>query len=286
MGNSGLVTAKWLLENYQRKDVKILDASMDATVVFPDAWKSGPKEFAEAHIPGARFFDIDGVSDPTSGLPHTLPSPEIFQEAMRSLGISNDDQVIIYDNSMLRSAARGWWMFRVMGHDNVRVLDGGLEAWRAIGGPFEGGTNAVAPGNFTATLNTALLRTKADMQANLESKDAQVVDARGGPRFKGEVQEPRPGLASGHIPGAKNVPFSSLYEADGRLKSTDTIKAAFDAVGLNPDAPIIASCGSGVTACNLTLALYETGSQDVAVYDGSWVEWGSSRDVPIETGPA
>ncbi len=284
MNESALVSAQWLLANLEQPNVKILDASMDATVVFPDAWKSGPKEFEEAHIPGAQYFNIDATSDASSGLPHTLPSPGAFQELMRSLGINAGDHVVVYDNSLLRSAARGWWMFRVMGHANVSVLDGGLEAWKSVGGVLEQGALAPKPGNFVANFRPALFRSKSDMLENLQSKKAQVVDARGAPRFTGEVQEPRPGLASGHIPSALNVPFSSLYDADGTLKPQAALSAIFDSAGVNPQAPIYTSCGSGVTACNLTLALYELGNNEVAVYDGSWVEWGSAGDVPVEQG--
>lgn len=284
MSESALVSAQWLLANFEQPDVKILDASMDATVVFPNAWKSGPKEFKEAHIPGAQYFDIDATSDTSSGLPHTLPSPDAFRELMRSLGINAGDHVIVYDNSLLRSAARGWWMFRVMGHANVSVLDGGLEAWKSAGGVLEQGAPAPITGDFVAKFRAELFRNKSDMLENIQSNTAQVVDARGAPRFTGEVQEPRPGLASGHIPNALNVPFSSLYEADGTLKSQAELSAIFDAAEVNRQAPIYTSCGSGVTACNVTLALYELGNQDVAVYDGSWVEWGSAGDVPVEQG--
>lgn len=284
MSESALVSAEWLLKNLNRPDMKILDASMDATVIFPDAWKSGPKEFQEAHIPGAQYFDIDATSDTSSGLPHTLPSPEAFQSVMQSLGLNADDHIIVYDNSLLRSAARGWWMLRVMGHSKVSVLDGGLDAWKKAGGALESGTTKPATGNFVASFRADLFRNKSDMLANIQSQKSQVVDARGTPRFAGEVQEPRPGLASGHIPNARNVPFSSLYEGDGTLKPVAQLATIFEAAEVDTKAPINTSCGSGVTACNLALALYELGNKDVAVYDGSWVEWGSAGDVPIETG--
>lgn len=284
MRESALVSAKWLLENYTRSNVKLLDASMDATIVFPDAWKSGPEEFVEAHIPGAQFFNIDATSDTSSGLPHTLPSPQGFESVMRSLGINQGDHVVVYDNSMLRSAARGWWMLRVMGHTHVSVLDGGFEAWKSAGGPIEAGARTPEAGNFVSNFCPALFRNKSDMLENITTPSAQIVDARGAPRFAGEVQEPRPGLASGHIPGAKNVPFSTLYEPNGMLKPTEDLSALFEAANVNAAAAINTSCGSGVTACNLALALFELGNTEVAVYDGSWVEWGSAGDVPIETG--
>lgn len=284
MRESALVSAEWLLENFNNSDVRILDASMDATIVFPDAWKSGPSEFAAAHIPGAQYFDIDATSDASSGLPHTVPSPEAFQGVMQALGINQNDHVVVYDNSLLRSAARAWWMLRVMGHSNVSVLDGGFAAWQAVGGPLEQSTGKPTAGDFVANFQSALFRSKTDMLENIQTRDAQVIDARGAPRFAGEVAEPRPGLKSGHIPNARNVPFSSLYEADGRLKPATDLAAAFEAAEVDTDAPINTSCGSGVTACNLALALYELGNQNVAVYDGSWVEWGSAADVPIATG--
>lgn len=284
MRESALVSAKWLLENYTRPNVKILDASMDATVVFPDAWKSGPEEFEAAHIPGAQFFNIDATSDSSSGLPHTLPTPQGFENVMRSLGVNQDDHVIVYDNSRLRSAARGWWMLRVMGHADVSVLDGGFESWKSAGGPLETGTHPPEKGNFIAEFNPALFRNKSDMLDNITTSTAQVVDARGAPRFAGEVQEPRPGLASGHIPSAKNVPFSTLYETNGALKQAEDLSALFKAANVDVAAAINTSCGSGVTACNLALALFELGNTEVAIYDGSWVEWGSASDVPIETG--
>ncbi len=284
MTESGLVSARWLLDNYQQDNIRILDASMDATVIFPDTWQSGPVEFEQAHIPGARYFDIDKTSDTSSGLPHTLPRPEVFQSTMRSLGINAGDHVIVYDNSLLRSAARGWWMLRVMGHARVSVLDGGLEAWKQAGGPLETGAPRAVEGDFEARFQPELFRSKSGMLDIVERGGPLIVDARGAPRFNGEVSEPRPGLASGHIPGAVNVPFSSLYTADGLLRPKNELKSIFARSGVNAAQTLVTSCGSGVTACNLALALHELGNDRVAVYDGSWVEWGSSKDVPIETG--
>lgn len=285
MTESGLVSASWLLDNYKRDNIRILDASMDATVIFPDTWQSGPAEFEQAHIPGAHYFDIDKTSDTSSGLPHTLPQPEAFQATMRSLGINGRDHVIVYDNSLLRSAARGWWMLRVMGHTRVSVLDGGLEAWKQAGGPVEAGTPDIIEGDFEARFQPELFRSKSDMLDIVLRGGPLIVDARGAPRFNGDVKEPRPGLASGHIPGAVNVPFSSLYTADGLLRPRAELKSVFAQSKVDAGQALVTSCGSGVTACNLALALHELGNNEVAVYDGSWVEWGSSNDVPIETGP-
>lgn len=286
MTTSGLVSAEWLLENYRRDNVRILDASMDATLVFPHAEKSGLAEFEAAHIPGAQYFDIDGTADASSGLPHTLPQPSSFEATMRSLGINATDHVIVYDNSLLRSAARGWWMLRVMGHEKASVLDGGFDAWRKVGGPVERGNVTSDTGDFAAKFEANLFRSKQDILGLIDAGGSQVVDARGAPRFQADVTEPRPGLASGHIPGAANVPFTNLYEDNGMLKTKEHLAAAFEASSVNTAGPIVTTCGSGITACNLALALFELGNRDVAVYDGSWVEWGSAGDVPIETGPS
>ena len=283
MNTPALVSAEWLLQNHQNKHVAVLDCSMDATILYPGTWESGPKEFAEAHIPGAQFFDIDKTSDPSSGLPHTLPKPENFQSVMRELGINADDHIVVYDNCLLRSAARGWWMFRVMGHSRVSVLDGGFEAWRQAGGPMESGVKTPTAGNFTASFQPDLFHSKQDMLEILSTKERQIIDARGAPRFRGDVPEPRPGLASGHIPGALNVPYSSLYKDSGKLRPKADLERAFSASQVDFARPIVTSCGSGVTACNLALALYVLGKPDVPIFDGSWVEWGSADDLPIET---
>ena len=285
MNTPALVSAEWLLDHYQDEQTSILDCSMDSTILYPGTWQSGPEEFAEAHIPGAHYFNIDKTSDPSSGLPHTLPNAESFQAVMRELGISSDDHVIVYDNCLLRSAARGWWMFRVMGHSNVSILDGGFGTWKETGGPVESGVIEPSAGNFVANFQPNLFHRKKDMVEILSSRRRQVVDARGAPRFRAEVPEPRPGLASGHIPGARNVPYTGFYDNTGKLKPAEALQQAFLSGGVDIDKPIVTTCGSGVTACNLALALYLLGKEEVPVFDGSWVEWGSAGDVPIETGP-
>lgn len=286
MNIPALVSTEWLLDHHKDKNITILDCSMDSTILYPGTWKSGPEEFAEAHIPGARYFDIDKTSDPSSGLPHTLPKAESFQSVMRKLGVNTDDHIIVYDNCLLRSAARGWWMFRAMGHSRVSILDGGFGAWHKAGGPIESGLQTPQPGNFVADFQPNLFHSKQDMIEILSSRERQIVDARGTPRFRAEVPEPRPGLASGHIPGARNVPYSGLYDDNGKLKPEADLRQAFISGGVDIDEAIVTTCGSGVTACNLAFALYLLGKEDVPVFDGSWVEWGSAGDVPIETGPA
>ncbi len=286
MNTPALVSADWLLNNYRNDNIAILDCSMDSTVLYPDTWKSGPEEFVQAHIPGARYFDIDKTSDSTSGLPHTLPTPDAFESVMRQLGVNAGDHVIVYDNCLLRSAGRGWWMLRVMGNDKVSVLDGGLAAWRQANGPMEAGIPTPSNGDFKSNFDASLFHSKHHMISLLSSGNKQMVDARGAPRFRAEVPEPRPGLQAGHIPGAKNVPYTTLYHDDGRLKTAQELEQVFASGSIDLNAPIVTTCGSGITACNLALALFILGKQDVAVYDGSWVEWGSASDVPIETGPS
>ncbi|MEO5805253.1 3-mercaptopyruvate sulfurtransferase [Devosia sp.] len=249
--------------------VSILDASW----YLPSDKRDTRAEYQAAHIPGAVFFDIDGVSDASSGLPHTLAQPEVFEAAMRKLGINTDDQIVIYDSAGLFSAARAWWNFRVAGSKTVRVLNGGLPAWTAAGQPVESGDVQRAPGNFVAWYDLSLVRTFSQMLSIVQSGGAEIVDARGAPRFNGEVAEPRPGLTSGHISGSQNLPFSNLIE-NGRLKTAVGIKAAFDTAGVNTSRPIVTTCGSGVTASILTLGLAVLGRTDVPVYDGSWSEWG------------
>ena len=284
MNTPALVSAEWLLNHHKNSNIAILDCSMDSTILYPGTWPSGPEEFAEAHIPGAQYFDIDKTSDPSSGLPHTLPAAGSFQSVMRGLGINTDDHVIVYDNCLLRSAARGWWMFRVMGHSNVSVLDGGLKAWRKAGGALESGLQTPLPGNFIADFQSNLFHSKQDLIEILSSGEKQIVDARGASRFRAEVPEPRPGLASGHIPGAQNVPYTGLYSNDGKLKPSADLRQAFVDGGVDIDKAVVTTCGSGVTACNLALALYVIGRDNIPIFDGSWVEWGSAGDVPIETG--
>ena len=277
-----LVSAAWLRDNLA--SVRVFDASSHLPTVKRDA----VAEFAAAHIPGAMRFDIEVIADPDHPMPHMVPSPDGFAAAMRGLGLGKEDHVVFYDDSDIRTAARGWWMMRLFGHERVSILDGGLAAWRAIGGAMNSGDGATVPsGGFTSRPPVGVSVVDFDsLSAQVDAGSAgQILDARAAARFAGEAPEPRPGLRAGHIPGSRNLPFSALLDADGSWKDNDTIRALFVAAGIDPAAPVTASCGSGVTACVLAAALTRLGNEKVAVYDGSWTEWGSSN-APIETGPA
>ena len=278
--NDPLVSAAWLSERLGRDDVRILDGSwwMPAENRDPHA------EYLEAHIPGAVFFDIDAIADHTVDLPHMLPTPEAFAEAAGRLGLSRDSAIVTYDTFGVRAAARVWWTLKVMGFAKVFVLDGGLRVWRAEGRPVESGEAIPTPTTVTPDFHPELVRSLDQVRAVLDASSAQVVDARGGARFRGEVPEPRVGLRSGHMPGASNVPFDMLLNADGRLKPAADIAATFEAAGIDLSRPIVTTCGSGITASVLALALARLGREDVAVYDGSWTEWAGRADTPVVTG--
>ena len=280
--NPNLVSTEWLASHLASPDIAILDASWH----LPTAGRDAKKEFLAGHIPGARFFDIDELSDTASRLPHMLPAPEKFASRMRKMGVGDGKRVIAYDAAGLFSAARCWWMFKAMGHDDVAVLDGGLRKWQAEGRALEDGPPSPAQErHFTARFRATMVKDMADVAAALSSGTAQIADARSGTRFRGEEIEPRPGVRPGHMPGAKNVHYASLLNADGTLKSLDGIKAAFTTAGIDLTKPVITSCGSGVTAAILTLALTLIGARDHALYDGSWTEWGGNPDTPVATGP-
>lgn len=238
----------------------------------------------ESHIPGAVFFDIDAVSDTTSTLPHMLPTPEAFARAVGDLGIAETDHIVVYDQQGVHSAARVWWTFRVMGALQVQVLDGGLPKWRAEGRPLKSGSAAVTPALFQARRRPALVRDFQQVGLELEVGD-QVLDARSAARFNGEASEPRAGLKSGHMPGARNLPFGEVLNADGTMKSPEALAPVFAAAGIDPARPVTTTCGSGVTAAILALALARLGQDTAAVYDGSWAEWGSRSDAEVVTGP-
>ncbi|HZO39498.1 MAG TPA: 3-mercaptopyruvate sulfurtransferase [Methylomirabilota bacterium] len=274
-----LVTAEWLARNLTRRDVRIVDGSWH----MPQLKRDPRAEFAAAHIPGAVFFDIDAIADHATSLPHMLPSAREFARAVGGLGIGARDRVIVYDSRGVASAARVWWTFRAFGHDAVAVLDGGLPRWRAEGRPVESGTPAPRPRKFTARLRRSLVRDLAAMRRNVTTRKAQVLDARSRGRFAGTEPEPRAGLRSGHIPGSLNLPYDELYQRDGTLLPPQELTAKFEAAGLDLGKPVVTSCGSGVTASVLALGLYAAGRPDVAVYDGSWTEWGGRADTPIET---
>ncbi len=278
-----LVSTEWLAAHLNDPRVKILDASFKLPGVTPL-----PKDdFLSAHIPGAVFFDVDAVSDYSSSLPHMFPSAEQFGRDAGALGVSNDDTVVLYDAGGWVAAPRAWWMFLSFGHQNVRVLDGGLKTWLAEGRPVASGEVSPKPATFKATFDPKRTRRMDQMIANIASKAEQVIDARPTPRFEGTVAEPRPGLRSGHIPGARSVPYATLFDANtGAMKSLDELRAAFSGAGVDTTKPIVTSCGSGVSAGVLTLALYRLGVENSALYDGSWAEWGEQGGPPVATGPA
>ena len=275
---SPLVTPEWLAQNLGRRDVRVVDGSWH----MPQLKRDARAEFAEAHVPGAVFFDIDAIADPRTSLPHMLPRASEFAGKVGQLGIGDRDRVIVYDSRGVASAARVWWTFRAFGHDAVAVLDGGLPRWRAEGRPVESGTPAPKPRRFTARLRKGLVRDLAAVRQNLTTRRAQVLDARSRGRFSGTEPEPRAGLRSGHIPGSLNLPYDELYEKDCRLLPPDALRQRFMAAGLDLDKPVVTSCGSGVTASVLALGLFAAGRPDVPVYDGSWTEWGGRDDTPVE----
>lgn len=274
-----LISTEDLAGLLKEPDLKVVDASW-----FMDG-RDARAAWREAHIPRAVFFDIDAVSDTTSPLPHMLPSPEAFARAVSDLGISETDHVVVYDQQGLFSAARAWWTFRVMGALKVQVLDGGLPKWSAERRPLESGSSAVGPALFQARYRPALVRDFEQVGRELSVGD-QVLDARPAARFRGEAPEPRQGLKSGHMPDARSLPFTEVLNPDGTMKSAAGLAAVFAEAGIDPARPVTTTCGSGVTAAILALALARLGQETAAVYDGAWAEWGSRSDAEVVTGPA
>ena len=274
------VSTEWLADNLGAEDLAIVDC----TAFLPNMPRDAKAEFREAHIPGARFLDIAEVADKAHPAPHMLPSVEDFGAAMERLGVGRDERIVIYDNSPLRTAARGWFMFRHFGAPNVAILDGGLQKWLAEGRPVESGEARPRPGRrFEAIEAEGEVVSKSDLLAGVEHP---VVDARSMARFTGEEADPRPHVASGHIPGARCLPMSSLYREDGTFRDAEEIRALFTEAGVDPARPFIASCGSGVTANSLLLAARRVGGAKGKLYDGSWSEWGADPATPKEQGPA
>ena len=277
-----LVSTDWLADHLDDPNVRVIDASYKMPGVLPL-----PKDdYLASHIPGAVFFDVDAVSDHSSPLPHMFPDAGQFGRDVGALGVGNDNMVVIYDAGGWVAAPRVWWMFLSFGHPNVRVVNGGLKKWVAEGRKVESGQVAPRPAAFQARFDSSYTRNIQQMAANLSSHAEQVIDARANERYQGKVAEPRPGLRAGHIPGSISVPYNRLFEAStGAMKSLDELRATFLGAGVNLDAPIVTSCGSGVSALVLTLALYRLGVRGSALYDGSWSEWGMPDGPPVATGP-
>ncbi|WEX79056.1 3-mercaptopyruvate sulfurtransferase [Sinorhizobium numidicum] len=274
-----VVSADWLEQRLGDPTVKILDAAW----YLPAQNRNQKAEYEAAHIPGAVFFDQDAIADQTSSLPHTLPSPEVFARAVGAMGISENDTIVVYDGPGIFTAPRVWWMFRIMGAKNVLVLDGGMDGWRAEGRPTTTEVPRPEPRVFNPTFNLKAVTSFERMQDIVEKQLAQIADARGAGRFTGEEPEPRPGMRSGHMPGAKSLP-SGVFSENGTLKSLEALHQTFGDAGIDLTKPVVTTCGSGVTAAIITLALQSLGHSDNTLYDGSWSEWGGRTDTPVVTG--
>ena len=275
-----LVSTAWLAAHRSDPDLRVIDASW----YLPDAGRDPKAEYKAAHIPGARFFDINEITDSRSSLPHMAPPPEKFVSRMRAMGIGDGHQVVVYDGSGLFSAARVWWTFRLMGKTDVAVLDGGFPKWQAEGREVEDMPPVLRDRHITVSRQHGLVKDVTQVAHAAKLGEAEIIDARSAARFKGEAPEPRPGLRAGHIPGSKNVPYASLLNPDGTMKPVADLRAVFEAAGVNLSKPAITSCGSGVTAAILSLALERMGHKNHALYDGSWAEWGMYEDLAVEKG--
>jgi thiosulfate/3-mercaptopyruvate sulfurtransferase len=277
-----IVETDWLASHLKTPGLVIFDGSWH----LPTANRDAKAEYLAEHIPGALFFDIDDLIDEKSALPHMLPSTVKFASRMKKMGVGDGMRIVVYDTVGLFSAARVWWTFRAMGHQDVAVLNGGLKKWKAEGRPLEDGPPVPRTArHFTPLLNGSLVRDLDDMKGYVEHGNMQIVDARPKPRFEGTEPEPRPGLRQGHIPGSRSVPSTTILNADGTLKSKGELEKIFRDAGIEPHEPVVTTCGSGVTASMLSLALAVVGQTNAAVYDGAWAEWGADNGLPIETGP-
>jgi thiosulfate/3-mercaptopyruvate sulfurtransferase len=277
-----LVSTDWLAAHLDDPRIRVVDASFKLPGVTPTA----REDYDRGHIPGAVFFDIDDIAEPGKSLPHMIPSAELFVQKMGALGVGDDARVVVYDSAGLSSAGRAWWMLRLFGHDDVAILDGGLPKWKAEGRPVDTAEPTPGRGLFTARFDPSLVRDKRALVENLTTRAEQLVDARAAGRFEGTVEETRPGLRRGHIPGSRNLPYDRVTDPHThQLKSTEELIRLFRDAGVALDRPIVTSCGSGVTACALAFALHLIGHGGAAVYDGSWSEWGLPGDTPVETGP-
>jgi thiosulfate/3-mercaptopyruvate sulfurtransferase len=275
-----LVSTDWLAEHLRDPGLVVVDGSW----YLPTENRDGFEEYLAAHIPGAVFFDIDEIADHSRSLPHMLPPPHVFELHMARLGISNDSKVVVYDGAGLFSAPRVWWTFRIFGVENVFILDGGFPQWKAEKKPVEAGMVAREPAHFIAAMNETMVADLDRVKKTLVDRSAQVVDSRSAARFRGEAPEPRPGVRSGHMPGSLNVPDTQIVD-QGQLAGADTIRKAFAEGGVDLDKPVITSCGSGVNAAIVWLALDSIGKEPQALYDGSWSEWGANEELPVATGP-
>jgi thiosulfate/3-mercaptopyruvate sulfurtransferase len=277
-----LVTTEWLQAELGARDLRVIDS----TLFLPGEPRDARSEYEAGHIPGAVFLDLEEVSDTSNPVPHMVPPEPRFASRMASLGLRDGQRFVVYDNSPLHSAARAWWMLKSFGAHYVAILDGGLQKWKAEGRPLETGRPDVRHGHFSPSFDSSAVVDKQSVAGLLGDGRHEIVDARGAARFTGEQAEPRPGMASGHIPGSRNLPQGSLFNPDNSWKQGADLRAAFDSAGVDLAKPMVATCGSGITACVLLFGAHLLGKQDVRLYDGSWSEWGADPSTPKATGPA